>query len=40
MQGVVLCADVKVAERERIVAIVEKAMLKIAEANVVVIGLP
>jgi hypothetical protein len=40
MQGVVLCADVKVAEREGIVAIVEEAMLKMAKADVVVVGLP
>jgi hypothetical protein len=40
MQGVVLCADVKVAKREGTVAIVEEAMLKMAEANVFVVGLP
>jgi hypothetical protein len=34
MQGVVLCADVKVAEREGTVAIVEEAILKMAEVDV------
>jgi hypothetical protein len=40
MQGVALCADVEVAERESVVAVVEEAVRKMAEADVVVVGLP
>ena len=36
---VALCADVEVAEREGAVAVVEETMLKMAEVDVVVVGL-
>ena len=37
---VALCADVEVAEREGAIALVKEAMLKMAEVDVVVVGLP
>jgi len=36
---VALCADVEVAEREGAVAVVEETVLKMAEVDVVVVGL-
>jgi hypothetical protein len=39
-KAVALCADVEVAEHEGAVAVVEEAMLKMAEVDVVVVGLP
>ena len=37
---IALCPDVEVAEREGTIAMDEEAMLKMAEVNVVVVGLP
>ena len=39
-KAVALCADVEVAEREGAIAVVEEAVLKMAEVDVVVVGLP
>jgi hypothetical protein len=39
-KAVALCADVEVAKREGAVAVVEEAVLKMAEVDVVVVGLP
>ena len=39
-KAVAFCADVEVAEREGAIAMVEDAMLNIAEVDVVVVGLP
>ena len=38
-KAVALCANVEVAERKGAVAVVEEAMLKMAEVDVVVVGL-
>jgi len=38
-KAVVLCADVEVAERKSAVVVVEEAVLKMAEVDVVVVGL-
>jgi len=38
-KAVALCADVEVAERNGTVAVVEEAVLKMAEVDVVVVGL-
>ena len=38
-KAVALCADVEVAEREGAIAVVKEAMLKMAEVDVVVVGL-
>jgi len=39
-KAVALCADVEVAEREGAIAVVEEAILKMAEVDVVVVWLP
>ena len=39
-KAVALCADVEVAEREGAIAVVEEAVLKMAEVDVVVVELP
>ena len=39
-KAVSLCADVEVAEREGAIAVVEEAILKMAEVDVVVVWLP
>ena len=38
-RAVALCADVEVAERNGTVAVVKEAVLKMAEVDVVVVGL-
>jgi len=38
-KAVALCADVEVAERKGTIAVVEEAVLKMAEVDVVVVGL-
>ena len=38
-KAVALCADVEVAERKGAVAVVEEVVLKMAEVDVVVVGL-
>jgi len=38
-KAVALCTDVEVAKRKGAVAVVEEAMLKMAEVDIVVIGL-
>ena len=39
MQMTILCVDVDVAKLKGIVVMVEEVMLKVAEVNVVVVGL-
>jgi len=38
-KAVALCADVEVAKRKGVVAVVEEVVLKMAEVDVVVVGL-
>jgi len=38
-KAVALCADVEVGEHKGTVAVVEEAVLKMAEVNIVVVGL-